>query len=357
MENEYVKFDPKELEIKDYINKDSPYLPPIPVYNSPITPRENFRRMLSHEHYLWLPHTLDVNYLFPWCVPDSIARGMVSNSTRFTPDQFGGKDMFGIEWEYVPQVQGSMVRPGVPFLDDLDNWRDVMKEPDIDSWPWEECAKEAAASLADGRFVKISFFTGFFERVISMIEMTDALMAMIDEDFYDTLHELFDWLANIYDKIFAKYEEYFHPDCVWFHDDWGNQLAPFFHGENLQEVIGPHMKKVVESAHKHGMFFELHSCGKIESLVPVMIECGIDMWNGQIMNDKVACAKQYGDKIVVDSYTPDIPHDADEATVRKVLGEWLDQFGTARHYVGLNFGSHPLEYKVLYELSRKLYNP
>ena len=63
------------------------------------------------------------------------------------------------------------------------------------------------------------------------------------------------------------------------------------------------------------------------------------------------------DKIVVDSYTPDIPHDADEATVRKVLGEWLDQFGTARHYVGLNFGSHPLEYKVLYELSRKLYNP
>ena len=35
----------------------------------------------------------------------------------------------------------------------------------------------------------------------------------------------------------------------------------------------------------------------------------------------------------------------------------LDQFGTARHYVGLNFGSHPLEYKVLYELSRKLYNP
>ena len=43
--------------------------------------------------------------------------------------------------------------------------------------------------------------------------------------------------------------------------------------------------------------------------------------------------------------------------VRKVLGEWLDQFGTARHYVGLNFGSHPLEYKVLYELSRKLYNP
>jgi hypothetical protein len=26
--------------------------------------------------------------------------------------------MFGIEWEYVPQVGGSMVRPGKPFVED-----------------------------------------------------------------------------------------------------------------------------------------------------------------------------------------------------------------------------------------------
>ncbi len=356
MEKEYVKFDPKELEIVDYIGKGNPFLPPIPVYNFPITPRENFVRMLRGEHCLWLPQTLDVSYFFPYCVPDSVARGMVTGSSKFPPEKYGGKDMFGIEWEYVPQVGGSMVRPGKPFCDDLDNWRDVMKEPDIDSWPWEECAKEAG-DLHDGRFLKISLFTGFFERVISMIEMTDALMAMIDEDYHPALHDLFDWLVGVYDKVFAKYEEYFHPDCVWFHDDWGNQLAPFFHAETLRETIGPYMKRMVESAHKHGMFFELHSCGKIESLIPVMIEMGIDMWNGQPMNDKLADVKQYGDKIVIDTHTPEIPHEADEATVRAELEKWLNDYGTARHYVGLNFGAHPLEYKVLYELSRKLYNP
>ncbi len=356
MENEYVKFDPSELEVLRYV-QTNPAIPPMPVYNTPITPRENFRRMVRGEHYLWLPHTRDVSYFFPYCVPDSIARGMVSGSKKYTPDMYGGKDMFGIEWEYVPQVSGSMVRPGKPFCDDLDNWRDVMKAPDIDSWPWEECAKEAESILNGNNFVKVSLFTGFFERIISMIEMTDALMAMIDEDYYDAIHELCEFLVDVYDRIFEKYEQYFHPDCVWFHDDWGNQLAPFFHAENLRDTIAPYLKRTVESAHRHGMFLDLHSCGKIESLVPVMIECGVDMWNGQTMNDKVACAKQYGDRIVVDSYTPDIPHDADEDTVRKVLGEWLDQFGTARHYVGLNFGSHPLEYKVLYELSRKLYNP
>ena len=183
MENEYVKFDPKELEIKDYINKDSAYLPPIPVYNSPITPRENFRRMVRGDHYLWLPHTLDINYLFPWCVPDSIARGMVTDPMGITPDQFGGPDMFGIPWEYVPQVMGSMVRPGEPFVKDLDHWQDVMKFPDIETWDWEACAERTEVMRSDGRVLKISFFTGFFERLISMVEMTDALLAMIDEDF------------------------------------------------------------------------------------------------------------------------------------------------------------------------------
>ena len=76
---QYVKFDPKELEIVDYLGKDNPFMPPIPVYNSPITPRENFRRMLRGEHPLWLPHTRDIRYFFPACVPDSVARGMVTD--------------------------------------------------------------------------------------------------------------------------------------------------------------------------------------------------------------------------------------------------------------------------------------
>jgi len=251
------KFDPKELEIVSY-SKPNAFLPPMPIYNTPISRKENFRRLYRGETPLWMPHTDDIGYFFPACVPDSIARGMVTDTLPITPDQFGGKDMFGIEWEYVPQVQGSMVRPGEPFVKDLDHWQDVMKFPDINEWDWEGCAARTEEMRNDGRFVKISMFTGFFERLISMVEMTDALLAMIDEDYEDTIKDLFDRLADLYSAIFEKYGKFFHPDAVWFHDDWGSQLAPFFHAETLLELIGPYMKRVVNAAHENGFFFDLH---------------------------------------------------------------------------------------------------
>jgi len=352
---QYVKFDPKEMEIVGY-DRLNYFLPPLPVYKSPITRRENFLRLYRREHPLWMPHTDDINYFFPTCVPDSVARGMITDTKVFTPDMLGGKDMFGIEWEYIPQVQGSMVRPGAPFVKDLDHWEDDMKFPDINTWDWEGCAERTEELRSDGRVVKISFYTGFFERLISMIDMTDALLAMIDEDYEEPIKRLFDRLADLYCAIFEKYGKYFHPDIVWFHDDWGNQLAPFFHAETLSEVIGPYMKRVVNAAHENGFFFDLHSCGKIESLVPAMIEMGIDSWQGQGMNDKLQVAKDHPE-IIVDVDCPTLPAEASEEELRALLTPFANDFASRRAYVGLNFGHHPLENQLIYELTRKSYNP
>ena len=355
--DQYVKFDPKEMEIVGYDRQHGgPFFPPLPIYKSPISRRENFLRLYRGEHPLWMPHTDDLSYFFPACVPDTIARGMVTDTIQYTPDQFGGKDMFGIEWEYVPQVSGSMVRPGEPFVKDLNRWEDYMQFPDIETWDWEACAERTEPLRSDGRVVKISFYTSFFERLISMVEMTDALLAMIDEDYEDAIHRLFDRLADLYCAILEKYRKYFHPDIVWFHDDWGSQLAPFFHAETLEEMIAPYMKRVVQAAHENNMFFDLHSCGHIESLVPVMIEMGIDSWQGQSMNDKLQVAKDHPE-IIVDCDAPTLPPEASEAELRAVLQPFAEDFANRRAYVGLNFGHHPLENQLIYELTRKSFNP
>jgi hypothetical protein len=50
----------------------------------------------------------------------------------------GGKDFFGIEWEYIPQVGGSMVRPGKgALLEDVNDWEKVIKFPNLDDYDWE----------------------------------------------------------------------------------------------------------------------------------------------------------------------------------------------------------------------------
>ena len=353
---ERIPFDPKELEPLGYIPAPFPGEAPTPVFNTPISRKENFRLFVSGQKPLWMPHVREFLLLNPECVPDSMARGMVSKAGPVDPSKFGGKDMFGIEWEYVPSVRGSIVRPGAPAVTDLEHWEDVITFPDIETWDWAGSAEETKEMRSDGRIIKVTLFSGLFERLISFVDMTDALVSMIDEDCQPAIHRLFDRLCVLYDGMFEKFKTYFDADIVWFHDDWGSQQAPFFSPATMREMVLPYLKRIVDSAHKYGMAFELHSCGKIEMLAPIMVEAGCDMWNGQEMNDKIKVLQLYGDKLICDSYPE--PYSADAAPEEKaaVVQRYLDNYAGLRTYTGMHHGSPADEYQYVYELSRKAYN-
>lgn len=352
-----VPFDPKELEPIGYVPGPFPGLPPTPVFNTPISRKENFKRFVNGEKPLWMPHAKEFLIYCPACVPDSWARGMVNKSDGPAPlEQLGGKDMFGVEWEYVPTVRGSMVRPGKPFVADLEHWEDYVTFPDIETWDWAGSAKDTQEMRSDGRIVKVALMSGLFERLISFVDMTDAMIGMIDEDTQPAIHRLFDRLCNLYDAMFAKFKEYFDADMVWFHDDWGSQRAPFFSLDTVREMLVPYLKRVVDSAHKHGLIFEFHCCGQVEMLVPAMVEAGCDMWNGQEMNDKKKVLQEYGDKLVCDSFPDALAPDATEAQKIANVQKYLSDYAGLRTYCGMHFDSPEDEYRYIYEYSRKAYN-
>ena len=64
-------------------------------------------------------------------------------------------------------------------------------------------------------------------------------------------------------------------------------------------MLVPHLKRVVDYCHSHGILLELHSCGHNDALVPAMVEAGVDAWCGQPMCDKFALWEQYGDKLAI----------------------------------------------------------
>ena len=355
---ERIPFDPKELEIVGYYPSFSKFAPPTPIYNTPITRRENMWLLYKGEQPLWMPHSFDCFLMMPDCVPDNWCRGMVTTDQPTGPDKFGGKDMFGVEWEFVPQVGGSMVRPGKPFVPDLTRWEDYVKFPNIEEWDWEGCSAKAQKLLNDGRFVKVPMMTGLFERLISFVDMANAMVALIDEDQQDAVHRLFDKLCDLYDALFAKFAKYFSADGIWFHDDWGSQRSPFFSPATVREMIAPYLKRVCDSAHKYGMILDLHSCGKIEQLVPVMIECGVDSWNGQPMNDKLAVAKEHKGKIVVDALATNTGKDLTDEELRASLTKYVNDYKGLSAYCVMDFMSpqHPKMYETLYEISRKAFN-
>lgn len=304
--------------------------------NEPVTPKDNMIMAIETKRPVFLPSTFDIGYLFPQCVPDNPAKGNVSDA-KLPVEMLGGKDMFGIEWEYVPQVGGSTTRPGNPLLEDANDWPEKVVFPTrevIDSWDWETCAKRHETLLRDKDMVEVVICTGFFERLISFMDFEEAAVAMIDEDQQDAIKDLFDKLADLYIMLVDKYMEVFpgRIDAVCLHDDWGHQRGVFFSKDTLYEMIVPYMKKCTDYFKSKGLYTEVHSCGKIDSLMQVYIDAGFQMLECQSILDFPETVREYGDRIVI-HYPPAIAPEDINAPAEEHIAK-------AREYVDtcLSFG-------------------
>ena len=259
-----------------------------------MTPRENFIRFLKNEEYEWTPTNVDQLQFRPTLILDHVARGMVAQQNPYT-GEYGGKDLFGIDWVFEPAVGGSM--EVAPLFEDIEDWEDHVVFPDVDSLDWEGCAKENEEYLKTDKIVFSTIYTGFFERLISFVGFENSAMALIDEDQQEDVHKIFEKLTEVYIKLVQRLHRHFNVEIIEIHDDWGTQRDTMFSVATLKEMILPYMKKVIDAAHEEGMFVELHSCGKIDSFIPAVIEAGFDTWRGQAaVIDKKTLVENYGDK-------------------------------------------------------------
>ena len=332
-------------------------------FQTPITPRENYRMVYERKVPLWIPLSGDSVMLTPRVDPDNVARCFCFEANPLKPEEMvGGPDKFGIEWEYVPMVNGSMVKPGNPTLEDVNDWKKVIKFPDIETWDWEGSKATNAEYVSSGRFVSATILTGFYERLISFMDFENAALALIDEDQQDAVHELFDALADLYIKIIDKFIYCYGIDQLSFHDDWGSQRAPFFSLATVREMIVPYIKKVSDYCHSRGVFFDIHSCGKNEILVPAYIEGGCDSWNGQSMNDKAMLYEKYGDKLILGiesdlqiTMGEPVEKDLAVASAKRFVDKYAANY--AKKPVFASAFGVPADYtETLYTESRKAFN-
>ncbi|NTU89995.1 MAG: methyltransferase, partial [Actinobacteria bacterium] len=294
-----VPFDPKELRVVAVVPPLNPELPPVPLYDFPVSMHDGYKALTDRKP-IWQVTGIEVAYFIPKVYPDSIARALVLDAQELAPEERGGKDMFGIEWEFVPVANGSMVKPGNPLLDDANEWPDKVVWPDIGSWDWAGSIEANKGYLKSENFNSCWIFTGWYERLISFMDFEGAAIALIDEDQTDAVKDLFGHLSDLYIKFCDKVIESFPEiDGFYVHDDWGSQNAPFFSSAVAEELIVPAMRKFTDHVHSRGRVCELHSCGKIEQQVPNLIEAGWDVWNGQPMNDSQKLYELYGDGMII----------------------------------------------------------
>ena len=206
-----IPFTEKEMDIIGEIPGFMPGMPGTPYRNPPVTPRENMDAIFYEKKPFWLPTSMDMMMFNSDLYSKNLSRGMGADMT----------DVFGIEWEWVPSAGGSIVHPGSPTMDDVNNWKEFIKIPDVTQWDW---AGEAKEKKLDPRFsAQISLINGvWFERLISFMDFVPAAMALIDDDQKDAVKELFQATTDMACKIVDMLcENYPLLDFIQIHDDWG----------------------------------------------------------------------------------------------------------------------------------------
>ncbi|MDR1909062.1 MAG: hypothetical protein LBQ35_04030 [Spirochaetaceae bacterium] len=356
------KFDPKEMTVAREVPSFFPGAPATKIYSTPVPLKDGYIAAMKRQP-IWQPLGIETGIFCPRFYPDNIARAQVFDGEGFIMNDqggipVGGKDIFGVEWVFVPSAGGSMVKPGNPLLHDANDWKKVVKFPDINEWDWEGAARKNEAYIQNqDTLPMIWLVNGFFERLISFMDFEGAALAMIDEEQQDAVKELMLALADLYNGIIDNFWKYFHLNCYTIHDDWGSQMAPFFSPAVGREIIVPAMRRVTDHIHSLGGIADFHSCGHVDACIPNMIEAGWDSWGGMAMNDTQGDYEKYGDKIIIgvipDQWDPAV---TPEEKQREEARKFVDKFCKPGKPATINFyGAQvltPVFREELYRYSR-----
>ena len=81
-----------------------------------------------------------------------------------------------------------------------------------------------------------------------------------------------DWHCMLLGKI----KQYYNLDVIMYHDDAEMRNDMFMDPGLRREIMKPHLKRATDKIHELGISMEYRSCGKIERIVPDLVEIGAD---------------------------------------------------------------------------------
>lgn len=140
---------------------------------------------------------------------------------------------------------------------------------------------ESELEKAADRYVVVTSHFNLIER-LHMLRGFAATM----EDFYlepERIERVLDMILQFKLELFEELHRRFADriDGLFLTDDWGTQQGAFVSQNVFEQFFAPRYAKLFDAIHGHGWHVILHSCGRINSLVPRLIELGVDVLNMQ----------------------------------------------------------------------------
>lgn len=181
-------------------------------------------------------------------------------------------------------------------LKDITQWKECVKAPalDIPEEAWAPAIEQANAVDREDQFVAAFIAPGVFEMTHNLMGMEDAMMALYEEP--ECMHELIAYLAD-FELAYAKMLiERVKPDALFHHDDWGGQISTFLSPDMFKEFYVEPYKRIYGFWKDNGVELVVHHSDSFcATIVPHMIEMGIDIWQGVMTtNNTPELIKKYG---------------------------------------------------------------
>ena len=161
-------------------------------------------------------------------------------------------------------------------LDEISNIKELStyKWPSPDWFDYEsikwQCEKFKDKAIVIGH-------EGPFQNACNLRSMEKLFMDMVLEP--ELAKGIFDHMVEFeleyYERILIAADGQI--DILRTHDDYGTQSGLLFSVEMWRDYFAENTKKLTNLAHKYGAFYMQHSCGAVHSIIPELIECGVDI--------------------------------------------------------------------------------
>lgn len=239
-------------------------------------------------------------------------------------------------------------------IKDITKWRDYVKAPPVkfSDEEWAPFVAEADAVDRNEQFVAPFAAPGIFEKVHYLMGMEEAMMAFYEEP--ECMHELIDFLTEYEISAAKEVIDHLHPDGLFHHDDWGTQRSSFLSPEMFGEFIAPAYKKIYKFWKDNGVELIVHhSDSYAANLVPYMIDCGVDIWQGVMStNDVPALVRKYGGQISFHAGIDNGRVDRADWTKESIMAEvekFCRECGKLYYIPGTTMGGPESTYPGVYE--------
>ncbi|SHI17516.1 Uroporphyrinogen decarboxylase (URO-D) [Sporobacter termitidis DSM 10068] len=330
----------------------------VPKFDTPISPRENFRRAAARQAPLWVPNSLtDFQNLMTLDVVAGDVRGMQMHTDfrRNAREDYVFIDWFKNSWTWVCSAGGAMLTPGTRLLDDITEWERAVQWPDLSEWDFKTPAERFMKNDDDpAKALHYDIGRGATERLIAVLGgYTEGMLAlaMEPEAVRDFLERFADFEIELFELLYGLYPL----DMVTYHDDWGTERDTFFSEKMLEEIVFPPTKRIIDHIRSRGVAFELHSCGNITRFLPYMVALQADFLQIQRRAvDIPAMKEKYGESIGfntgIEGMAPGAAYTAGE--IARMVKNTVDLYGK---HGGFYATVSPQEPMQLWETLAELY--